>query len=398
MLSGRLDGLGDGPFTRLDKLLAQAAPAADRARIDLALGEPRQEFPAFVAQVVQRHASEWGRYPALRGSAPFRAAVVEYLRRRYRLPEGLLDAERHVVPLCGSREGLFLIAQVVVPQAGKEKAVVLIPNPYYVAYAGAAIGAGAEPVFVPATAATGYLPDFAALPDSVLRRTRLCYLCSPSNPQGSVASASYLERLVQLARDHDFVLAVDECYGEIYQDRPPIGALEVCARPGGSLDNVVVFHSLSKRSSVPGLRSGFAAGDAKIINSFARWRAYAAPTLAGPVQAASAALWADDAHVAATRQAYAEKFVVAERMLGNRFGYRRPDGTFFVWLNVGNGEQATRRLWSEAALRVMPGAYLSFGDGDDNPGAPYIRVALVDDLATTTDALTRISETLEKPH
>lgn len=397
MLSGRLDGLGDGPFTRLDGLLASLTPAACRLRIDLALGEPRQEFPAFVAAVVQRHADEWGRYPALRGSAPFRGAVVEYLRRRYSLPEGMLEADRHVVPLCGSREGLFLIAQAVVPPANKEKPVVLIPNPYYVAYAGAAIGAGAEPVFVPATAATGHLPEFSLLPDSVLRRTRLCYLCSPSNPQGSAASTAYLERLVQLAREHNFVLAVDECYGEIYHDRPPIGALEVCARTGGSLDNVVVFHSLSKRSSVPGLRSGFAAGDAKIINSFVRWRAYAAPTLAGPVQAASAALWADDAHVAATREAYAEKFAVAERMLGNRFSYRRPDGTFFVWLDVGDGEEATRRLWKEAALRVMPGAYLSFGAGADNPGASYIRVALVDDLATTTDALTRIGETLAKP-
>lgn len=398
MLSGRLDGLGDGPFTRLDKLLAAVVPAGHRPKIDLALGEPRQEFPAFVAEVVQRHRNEWGRYPALRGSTPFRAAVIDYLRRRYRLPEGMLDAERNVVPLCGSREGLFLIAQVVVPPAGTEKPAVLIPNPYYVAYAGAAIGAGAEPVFVAATAASGHLPDFAALPEPVLRRTRLCYLCTPSNPQGSVASAAYLERLVRLARQHDFVLAVDECYGEIYQDRPPVGALEVCARLGGSLDNVVVFHSLSKRSSVPGLRSGFAAGDAKILNSFARWRAYAAPTLAGPIQAASAVLWADDAHVAVTRRAYAEKFALAERTLGNRFGYRRPDGTFFVWLDVGNGEDAAQRLWSEAALRVMPGAYLSFGHDTVNPGAPYIRVALVDDLATTTDALTRISETLAKPH
>lgn len=398
MLSGRLDGLGDGPFTRLDKLLAPVAPAANRPRIDLALGEPRQSFPPFVAQAVHEHAAEWGRYPALRGSPAFRTAVADYLRRRYRLPEGLVDAERNIVPLSGSREGLFLIAQVVVPAARAEKPVVLIPNPYYVAYAGAAVGSGAEPVFVAATAATGHLPDFAALSESVLRRTRLCYLCSPSNPQGSVAGAAYLERLIRLARQYDFVLAVDECYGEIYQARPPIGALEVCARPNGGLDNVVVFHSLSKRSSVPGLRSGFAAGDAKIIAAFARFRAYAGPTLPGPIQAASAALWADDAHVAEARRAYAAKFDVAERVLGNRFGFRRPEGTFFLWLDVANGEQAARKLWSEAALRVMPGAYLGFGEGADNPGHAYIRVALVDDLATTTDAVERISETLAKPH
>ena len=394
-LDARLGPLGDGPFTRLDKLLNALQPAPGRKPIDLALGEPRHAFPDFVAKVVNDRCSEWGRYPALRGSVEFRQAVVAYLRRRYRLPDSLLSAERNVVGISGSREGLFLVAQVAVPPQpdGARRSKVLLPNPYYVAYAGAAIGAGAEPVFVPASAATGHLPDYASLPLDVLQDTALCYVCSPSNPQGSVASAAYLANLVALARHYGFVLAVDECYAEIYSAAPPTGALEVCARTG-SVDNVVVFHSLSKRSSVPGLRSGFAAGDDKIINAFARFRAYAAPTIPGPILAASAALWADDEHVASTRAYYAAKFDVAERVLGNRFGFRRPEGTFFLWLDVRDGEDATRKLWSKAALRVMPGAYLSHGDGAANPGHAYVRVALVDDVATITDAVERVVEVL----
>ena len=285
-LGSRLAPLGDGPFTRLDKLLHGVPPASGRKPIDLALGEPRAPYPDFVARVVNERRDEWGRYPMLRGSAEFRQSVVAYLRRRYALPEGLLSAEKNVVVISGSREGLFLVAQVVVPADRRSK--VLLPNPYYVAYAGAAVGTGAEPVFVPASAATGHLPDFAALPPDVLQDTALCYVCSPSNPQGSVASAAYLTNLIALARKYGFVLAVDECYGEIYSGPPPTGALEICARTG-SLDNVVVFHSLSKRSSVPGLRSGFAAGDEKIISAFARFRAYAAPSVPSPIQAASAA-------------------------------------------------------------------------------------------------------------
>ncbi|MBM3507997.1 MAG: aminotransferase class I/II-fold pyridoxal phosphate-dependent enzyme [Alphaproteobacteria bacterium] len=397
-LATRLGPLGDGPFTRLDRLLSTVTPNPKRKRIDLALGEPRGTFPAFVARVVEERMAEWGRYPALRGSVEFREAVVAYLRRRYRLPAGLLHAERNVVGLSGSREGLFLIAQVVVPplHAVTTPPVVLLPNPYYVAYAGAAVGTNAEPVFVSATPNTGNLPDYASLPADVLARTALCYLCTPSNPQGSVAGAAYLEQLLRLARAHGFVLAVDECYGEIYSGQAPVGALEVAA-PTGSLDNLVVFHSLSKRSSVPGLRSGFVAGDEKIISAFVRFRAYAAPTVPGPILAASAALWADDEHVAETRAAYNDKFDVAERVLGNRFGFRRPPGTFFLWLDVGNGEDAARRLWAEAALRVMPGAYLSHGEGAANPGHAHVRVALVDDLATTTDAVERIVATLGAP-
>ena len=396
MLSRRLDALGDGPFRRLDMLLDGVMPAAGRQPIDLSLGEPRRAFPEFVARIVHEQRDGWGRYPPLKGTREFREAVCRWLLRRYRLPAGMIDSEHNVLALTGSREGLFLIAQVAVPGAGEAgpRPAVLVPNPFYAAYAGAAAGSGAEPVFVPATAATGHLPDFASVPNETLARTSLCYLCSPSNPQGAFADAAYLERLIALARRHGFLLAVDECYAELYDRDPPPGALEICARMGGGLDNVIVFHTLSKRSSVPGLRSAFAAGSADVIAAFARLRAYSAATVPVPVLSASAALWDDDAHVAETREYYRAQFDRAERALAGRFGFRRPDGAFFLWLESGEGEAAARRLWTEAALRVMPGAYLGFGEGRENPGNDYIRVALVDSPEATEDALGRIAETL----
>lgn len=393
-LNQRLAALGDGPFRRLDLLLAGVAPAPNRKVLDFALGEPRHPFPASVARLIQDRQADWGRYPPMKGTAEFLSAVASWLERRYRLIPGTVNPTTNVAPIAGSREGLFLIAQVVVPAQSEHRPAVLLPNPYYVAYAGAAVGSGGEPVFVPATAESGHLPDYFSLPREVLERTALCYLCSPANPQGVFADASYLRRLIALTREYGFILAVDECYAEIYDRHAPIGALEVCAQESGGFDNVLVFHSLSKRSSVPGLRSGFVAGDPRVIAEFLRFRAYSAPTVPLPVLAASAALWDDDQHVVETRDSYRAKFDQAERALGNRFGFRRPDGTFFLWLNVRNGEAAARQLWADAALRVMPGAYLGYGDGPDNPGAPYVRVALVDDLATTADAVARIAATL----
>lgn len=397
-LSHRLDRLGDGPFDRLHGLMDGLAPAKGMAAIDLSLGEPHHAFPRSVARIVAEREGEWGRYPPLRGSMELRQAVVRWLGRRYGLPEGMIDPARHVLALSGSREGLFLVAQVAVPdpmnRTGPPPAV-LLPNPYYAAYAGAAAGAGAEPVFVAATAETGHLPDFASLPADVLDRAALCYLCSPANPQGSVADARFLETLIGLARAHNFLLAVDECYGELYDAAPPPGALEVCANmAGGGLDNVVVFHTLSKRSSVPGLRSAFVCGDPSVIAAFARLRAYSAASAPGPVLAASAALWDDDAHVAETREHYRARFDQSEQIMAGRLGFRRPAAAFFLWLDVGGGEDASRRLWAEAAVKVMPGAYLGQGIGADNPGQDYIRVALVEGADVTEDALTRIAGTL----
>ena len=398
MLSGRLAALGDGPCVRIAALLDGTAANPAMIPLDLSLGEPRHPFPDFVGAILDKNRHLLGRYPPLRGTEEFQHAAADWLGRRYRLPAGFIEPGRHVLPLSGTREGLFLIAQVAVPDPGDAaRAAVLMPNPYYPAYPGAAVSAGGEPVFVPATAATGHLPDYFSLPEATLNRAALCYLCSPTNPQGVMADAAYLERLIALARQFDFLLVVDECYADIYDRLPPVGALEVCAEAGLGLDNVVVFHSLSKRSSVPGLRSGFAAGDSRAIDDFVRLRGYAAASVSLPVQAASAALWSDDAHVEATRQSYREKFDLAERQLAGRFDFYRPPAAIFLWLQVTDGEDAARKLWAEAALKVMPGAYLGNGGNDGaagNPGRAYVRVAMVDDLETTADAIGRISDTL----
>lgn len=383
MLNDRLDLLSDYPFQRLADLLG--GPAGPDSTI-MSIGEPQHPPPALVARVLADNAGLWGKYPPANGSPDFRRAVADWLTRRFNLPEGMVEPERAILPVAGTREALYLIAQTVCPalKAGK-KPVVLLPNPFYQVYVGAAIMAGAEPVFVPCPNGQ---PDFSALPAEILERTALAYLCTPANPQGSVASADLLKRSVELARRFDFVLAMDECYSEIWDEAPPPGALEACAALGGSLANVVVFHSLSKRSSVPGLRSGFVAGDEAVIAAFQRVRSYGGAATPMPILAAAAALWRDEAHVDENRALYRAKVDMAEHLLGGRLGFTRPAGGFFLWLDVGDGEKAALELWRGAGIRVLPGKYLA----RDGVGDRFIRVALVHDLATTERALTRLAE------
>jgi N-succinyldiaminopimelate aminotransferase len=395
MLSNpRLAALSDYPFDRLRALLADLAPGAPP--IVLSVGEPRHAPPPLLKEALAAANDGWGRYPPVEGTAEFRAAACDWLTRRYALPAGFLDPDRHVLPVAGTREGLFTIALAALPErkAG-DRPVVLLPNPFYQVYLGAAVIGGAEPVLLPAGRESGFLPDLDAVPAAVLERTAICYLCSPANPQGAVADVAFLERAVALARRHAFLLVVDECYGEIYDVAPPPGALAAAAAAGGGPQGVVVFHSLSKRSSAPGLRSGFVAGDAEVLAAFRRLRSYGGATLPLPVLAASAALWRDETHVAANRALYRAKFDMAERLLAGRFGFYRPSGGFFLWLDVGDGEAAARTLWRETGVRVLPGAYLArAANGHANPGRAFIRVALVDSLAVTEDALRRLNNVL----
>ncbi|WP_029010815.1 aminotransferase class I/II-fold pyridoxal phosphate-dependent enzyme [Azospirillum halopraeferens] len=395
----RLDRLSDYPFTRLAALLAGITPRANAEPTIMSIGEPQHAPPALIAETLAANAHLWGKYPPLAGTPDFRAAVGDWLTRRFALPAGSFDADNMVLPVAGTREALFLTALLAVPErrAGGTPAV-LIPNPFYAVYEGGAVLAGAEPVFLSSTAATGFLPDLDALTPDLLERTALLYLCTPSNPQGAAADAAYLGRAIALARRYGFVLAVDECYSEIYLDRPPVGALQVAAAMetgGGLWDNVLVFHSLSKRSNAAGLRSGFVAGDPALIARFARLRSYANAGTPLPALAAAAALWRDEAHVEENRRLYRDKFAAAEAALGGRFGYRRPDGGFFLWLDVGDGESAARRLWDEGAIRVLPGAYLSgSAPGQPNPGASFIRVALVHDADVVARACAAIARIL----
>jgi N-succinyldiaminopimelate aminotransferase len=391
MLNDRLDLLTDYPFARLTTLLGGAATPDSTV---MSIGEPQHAPPALVAETLAANASGWGKYPPANGSAEFRQAAAQWLEHRFKLPAGFVDPERAVLPVAGTREALYLIAQTVVPASGCCRPAVLLPNPFYQVYVGAAVMAGAQPVFVPGSDGPAGLPDFTTLPEDVLSRTALAYLCSPANPQGAVASLELLERNIKLARRYGFVLAVDECYSEIWDKLEPAGALEACARLGGGMENVVVFHSLSKRSSVPGLRSGFVAGDLQVMAAFGRLRSYGGAATPVPILAAATALWRDEAHVVENRDLYRAKVDMAETIFGDRFGFTRPPGSFFLWLDVGDGEQAALKLWREAKIRVLPGAYLARDAGGGNPGQRYIRVALVHDLATTERALTRMAQVL----
>lgn len=381
MLNSRLDLLTDYPFQRLRDLLSGVTPGAEP--VVMSIGEPQHRPPAFVAEILAAEQKGWGKYPPMDGTPDFRAAAGAWAAKRFNA--SFLDPHKHLLPLSGSREGLFQIGLLAAGGEGRGgKKVVLLPNPFYQVYAAAAVMAGTEPVFV---------ADFDAVPKEVLDRTALAFFCTPANPQGSVASAAQLDRLIGLAREHDFLLASDECYSEIYHRVPPAGALESCARLGGDLKNVAVFNSLSKRSSSPGLRSGFVVADEKIIAALLRLRSYSCASMPLPILAASAALWRDEAHVAENRAAYDAKFDLADKILGDLPGYRRPAGGFFLWLEVGDGEAFTKALWRRSGVKVLPGGYLARPDAQGhNPGAASVRIAMVHELGVTERALRAIRD------
>lgn len=388
----RFSNLPDYAFPRLRALLADIDPGleAGQAPMVLTIGEPRHAMPEFVADVMASHIHLFAKYPTNEGTPDLLAAIGDWLKSRY----GLDLAPERIMALNGTREGLFNAAMALCPEVKHgQRPAVLVPNPFYQVYAVAAAAVQADPVFVPATPETGNLPDYAALPAELLDRTAIAYLCSPANPQGAIADRAYLENLIALAERHDFLIFADECYSEIYRDAPPPGALAV-ATEMGLADRVVMFNSLSKRSNLPGLRSGFAAGSAANIAQMRRLRSYAGAPLSLPAQAVSAAAWRDETHVVASRALYRQKYDIADRVLGNIPGYRPIAGGFFLWLPVEDGELAARRLWAEAGIQVLPGAYLSREVDGENPGRGFIRVALVADAAQTEAALMRLRAVL----
>ena len=387
-------GLGRHPFRRLSRLLEPLAPPPTVPVLNLALGDPQHAAPSMIAEVLAAQAHQWNRYPPNVGTDAFREAVAAWLGRRFDLAPGLVDPATAILPVSGTREGLYLAAQLVVSRWRRSAPAVAFPNPFYPVYHGAAVMAGARPVPLDAGARTGFMPNVDALADdpALCRQLALLYLCNPANPQGSVAGRETLRRLVALARDHGFVLVVDECYSEIHDAAPPPSVLEVV---DGALDNVLVFNSLSKRSNAAGLRAGFVAGDPAWIDAFADLRLYGSAGMPSPVQAAAAALWADERHVEVNRDRYRRKIDCAEARLGTGFGFRRPAGGFFLWLDVGDGVEAARRLWSGGGLRVLPGAYLSAVRPDGTTVADaYIRLALVHDEAVIADAMDRFAGVL----
>ncbi len=369
----RFSNLPPYAFPRLRALLDAHAPGGEV--MHMSIGEPRHPFPPWVSEVIAENAAGFNSYPPNDGSPRLREAIAGWLGRRYGVE---LDPDSRIMALNGTREGLYNVAMALVPERKKgQRPVVLIPNPFYQVYMVAAISVGAEPVFVPATAETGHLPDYAALPPALLNRVAAAYVCSPANPQGAVADRDWWSTLLALAERYDFRVFADECYGEIYRDTPPPGALEVAAQTGADPERVAIFHSLSKRSNLPGLRSGFIAGGPESIARVKTLRAYAGAPLPGPLQAAAARAWADEAHVTENRALYREKYAIADEILGGVPGYRGPEAGFFLWLPVEDGERAALRLWKETGIRVLPGAYLAQDGPDGNPGKGYIRVAMV---------------------
>ena len=384
------------PFVRLTELLGDKKPG--QPPINLTVGEPQHPIPPFVGSVIEASLKDFGRYPPTKGNERFRRAAASWLDRRFALPRSV-DPENEVLVVNGTREALFLAAL-----AGRElstkhvaRPAILVPNPFYTAYVAAAAAVGCEPVLLPATRESGFLPDLDTLDDDLLSRTVAIYFGSPSNPQGAVADRSYLERLVALSRRYDFLIFSDECYSEIYtMGRPPAGMLQAA---GADFSNVVVFNSLSKRSNLPGLRVGLAAGDSRFIKKFLDVRNVVAPQVPGPLQEVAARAYQDEAHVEENRRLYKLKFDLADQIIGDRYGYTRPDGGFFLWLDVsayGGSEAVALKLWSEAGVRILPGLYLAHAQRDgSNPAAAYIRVAMVHDQNITAQALHRIVATLQ---
>jgi aspartate/methionine/tyrosine aminotransferase len=368
----RFSNLPDYAFPRLRALLDAHAPGGDP--IAMTIGEPKHPMPGFVAEVLAANLDGFGVYPPNDGTPGLLAANSAWLARRY----GVDVAPDRIMGLNGTREGLFNAALALCPERKNGAVpVVLMPNPFYQVYAVGALAAGAQPVYVAATAATGFLPDYAALDAALLDRVALVYLCSPANPQGAVASHDYLAGLLALAERHDFIVLADECYSEIWHSAPPPGVLEVAAAAGTDPERAFAFHSLSKRSNLPGLRSGFVAGGEKGIARMRKLRSFAGAPVPLPLQRVAERAWADEAHVTASRALYAGKFEDAARIFSGMQGFALPDGGFFLWLPVDDGEIAALRLWRETGVRVLPGAYLSRDVGGENPGKGYIRVALV---------------------
>jgi len=384
------------PFEKLAALHQGIQPPAGLAATNLAIGEPKHRPPAFIAEEMITHLHGLGRYPATRGGMMLRQAIAGWLQRRYALPL-LPDPERQILPVNGTREALFAIAQALVDRS--RQPLVMMPNPFYQIYEGAALLAGAEPYYLNTSAASGWLPDFEAVPEAAWQRCQLLYLCTPSNPTGAVMDSAQLSALLRLAERYNFIIASDECYSEIYLDEQaaPLGLLQAATALGNSaFQRCLVFHSLSKRSNVPGLRSGFVAGDAALIKSFLKYRTYHGCAMASYVQAASTAAWNDESHVYDNRRRYRKKFSAVCSILSPVLEVSAPPASFYLWPKTPvDDTRFARELYAQQNITVLPGRYLSRTSQGHNPGHNRIRIALVAELEECTRAARQICEYVE---
>ncbi|HSD60340.1 MAG TPA: succinyldiaminopimelate transaminase [Burkholderiales bacterium] len=391
-MNPNLEKLQPYPFQKLADLFHGVAPDTRLRPINLSIGEPRHATPGFIRDALTSHLGGLANYPTTAGAPNLREAIAHWLARRYGVP--VPDPAHQVLPVNGSREALFAFAQTVV-DGTRPGAAVICPNPFYQIYEGAALLAGAVPQFLNNLPESGFAPDFDELPEETWRRTQLVYVCSPGNPTGRVMPLAQWERLFQLSDHHGFVIASDECYSEIYLDegRPPLGALEAAHRLGRhGYPRLVVFSSLSKRSNVPGLRSGFVAGDTAILKRFLLYRTYHGCAMSPPVQAASVAAWKDEAHVAENRRLYREKFDTVVPLLAPCLAVSRPEAGFYLWLRTPLPDaEFARRLHRDYNVAVLPGSYLAREARGVNPGARHVRIALVAPLDECVEAARRIA-------
>ena len=381
------------PFVNLRKLLEGIQPT--QSVIDLSVGEPRHAIPKFVGDILSTNLTEFGKYPAITGTAEFRECISDWLDKRYNL-NGLVDPSTGIIPLNGSREGLFFAAIIAnyCPLKKVANPAILIPNPFYQVYDTAARAANCETILLDGTPDHNHLPDFKTISPEILERTIAVYIASPANPQGTVATITYWQDLITLSRKYKFYIFADECYSEIYRKFPPCGILEAARSLDGNLSGLVSFNSLSKRSNLPGLRVGFAAGDPNFIENSARYRAFAAPQVPIPLQSVATAAFNDEKHVEENRRLYNVKFANFADKIAPLCDFTTPPGGFFVWLDVshwGSDLEITKKLWKKCGIRVVPGSFLAIThSGGSNPGTNYIRIALVDSVAVTAEAIDRL--------
>lgn len=380
------------PFEKLRALVADIVPNPELSPIFLSIGEPKHDSPAFVLEALAANLDKAAIYPSTAGLLALRQGIADWLSQRFQLPADMLDADRHVLPVTGTREALFSFTQAVVQR--DPQGLVVSPNPFYQIYEGAALLAGVQPYYLACDASNGFVPDFDQVPADIWRRCQLLFICSPGNPTGAVTPLATLQKLIALADEHDFVIAADECYSEIYSpgQPAPVGLLQACASLGRTdFSRCVVFHSLSKRSNLPGLRSGFIAGDARLLAPYLTYRTYHGCAMPVQTQLASLAAWQDEHHVAINRDLYRAKFDAVLDILGEVMDVQRPDAGFYLWpVTPIDDETFTRRLLAEQNVAVVPGRYLSRDVEGYNPGAGRVRLALVAPLADCIEAALRI--------
>ncbi len=391
-MNPRLAQLHPYPFQKLRECFAGITPPADKAHINLSIGEPKHPTPAFIHQALIDNLGGLASYPVTQGSDALRASIAAWCQRRYGVE---LDPANQILPVLGSREALFAFAQAMIDPTKHVKRIVS-PNPFYQIYEGAALLAGAKPFFLNTLPENGYAMDFSAVPEDMWETVQMVYVCSPGNPTGKVFSLNAWQQLFDLAEQHDFIIASDECYSEIYfdEDNPPLGALSAAEMLDHDFSRLMIFNSLSKRSNVPGLRSGFVAGGAELVKQFLLYRTYHGSAMNPAVQAASALIWADEAHVVENRRQYREKFAAVMPLLKDVLSFDAPDAAFYLWAKVPGGDDAAfaRELYRTQHVTVLPGSFLARDAGGTNPGAGYVRIALVDNFDACLEAARRIAE------